>query len=61
MRQNIKCADGEDICVFCAVGDNLEDPDYCEYDDQKTEDGCPGFECSAQCRECPMDCEFLGK
>ena len=60
-RQNVKCAGEDGICLFCCKADEIEaDNDHCEYDYQKTEEGCPGFECSEQCRECPADCEFLG-
>ena len=60
-RQNVICADGESICLFCSVGDDLEDGDSCGYDPLHTDEGCPGFECSEQCRLCPSSCEFLDK
>lgn len=61
MRQNIICADGNDLCLFCYVGEILEDEESCKFDNQKTKDGCPGFVCNEQCRYCPEDCEFLGQ
>ncbi len=61
MRQNIICADGIDLCLICAIGDTLGEGEGCEFDNQKTEKGCPEFECNEQCRYCPEDCEFLGK
>lgn len=59
-KQNIICAGEDDICLFCGIGDELEDQESCKFDSQRTEEGCPGFECMEQCRLCPSDCEFLG-
>ena len=60
-RQNVLCAEGDIICMICAVGDDLKDDEPCKFDDQRTDDNCPGFECSEQCRLCPKICEFLYK
>ncbi|MDF2889754.1 MAG: hypothetical protein K0R80_121 [Clostridia bacterium] len=59
-RQNVICAGEDGICLFCDIGESLEDADFCEFDSLRTEDGCPGFTCNEQCRLCPSDCEFLG-
>lgn len=57
---SIECSGGDPICVICAVGDDLEDPAVCQFDDQMTEDNtCPGFQCSEQCIQCPTECKYL--
>jgi hypothetical protein len=57
-RQNVICAGADGICLFCSIGDDLDEDDECPFDGQKTDEGCPGFACVEQCRECPSDCEF---
>jgi hypothetical protein len=60
-KQNIICTEGHSLCSICMRAEFLENDEPCEFDSQKTNEGCPGFICNEQCRLCPSDCEFLGK
>lgn len=60
MRQNIICAEGNNLCLICMRAEDLENDEECKFDKIRTEKRCPGFICNEQCRYCPSDCEFLG-
>ena len=61
MRQHQICADDDGICMFCVVGDGLENDEKCPYENLLINNDCPKFICNYQCRECPPECEFLYK
>jgi hypothetical protein len=54
-------SEDEDICLLCSIGDELEDPDSCEFDNKRDGNYCPKFICCEQCRLCPTECEYLDK
>ena len=58
MKENIECAGKDGICLFCEIGDDLENDEQCEYINLLNQDGCPKFICVERCRLCPPDCEF---
>lgn len=60
-KQDFTCAEGNNLCSICMRSEFLENDEPCEFDSQKTNEGCPGFICNEQCRLCPSDCEFLGR